>query len=234
MYEAINNLFGRSEFSVIESFELPGRPALYEEVPKFLFDSRVGDYLKQWSREIGSGQSGLWAHQAQALKALGCGDNIVVSTGTASGKSLVFRALALHKVLLDPSSRVVVFYPLRALVADQFRGWREMSRSLGLDEENVGRIDGEVPSSDRDEVLQKARIIVMTLQLVAATATISNPGDHMKQLTGAEFTAIDHEADGAPRYERIVAHVASPEGEELKIDSLVKTRFEEVPAILHI
>ncbi len=283
MYEAIRNLLRSSEFSVMETVEVPGRPAQYEKVPSFLFDSEVGDYLNRWSRGVGSEQPGIWAHQAQALERLGRGENVVVSTGTASGKSLVFRALALHKILLDPSSKVVVFYPLRALVADQLRGWREMCRGLGFEEDVVGRIDGSVSTSDRDDILQQSRILIMTpdvcqawlmsrlampaikgfigslstlvmdeahtlegvfgsnfaflirrliaarnhvlrgetrvtpLQLVAATATISNPGEHMKKLTGAEFTAIDHKVDGAQRYERIVAHVASPEGEELKI-----------------
>ena len=260
---------------------MPGRPARHNEVPFFLSGSAVGDHLDQWSREASSGEPGLWTHQVQALEALGRNDNVVVSTGTASGKSLVFRALAFHKVLLDPSSRVVVFYPLRALVADQLRGWREMARALGLDGNIVGQIDGSVPTRDREDVLEKARIVVMTpdvcqawlmsrlampvirtfvgslstlvmdeahtlegvfgsnfaflirrliaarnhllgdeatpLQLVAATATISNPGEHMKRLTGADFTVVDHEADGAQRYQRTVAHIACPEGEDLKV-----------------
>jgi len=58
---------------------------------------------------------------------------------------------------------------------------------------------------------------LIPLQLIAATATIANPGEHMKHLTGADFTVIDHEAEGAPRYNRIVAHVASPPGEEHKV-----------------
>ena len=289
MYETICDVLSSNDFSVIESFEIPGRPARYEEIPTFLFDSEIGDYLSGWSSAI-SGQSGIWVHQAQALEALGNDDNVVVSTGTASGKSLIFRALALHRVLLDPSSRVVVFYPLRALVADQLRGWREMARALGLDGNVVGQIDGSVPFSDRDKVLQDARIVVMTpdvcqawlmsrlsmpvvrnfvgslstlvmdeahtlegvfgsnfaflirrliaarnhlladkdnvqpVQFVAATATISNPGEHMKQLTGAKFVVVDHEADGAPRYERIVSHIACPEGEELKVAKELQQR----------
>lgn len=52
------------------------------------------------------------------------------------------------------------------------------------------------------------------LQFVAATATIQNPKEHLERLTGAKFSAITHEEDGAPQCERIVAHVACPEGEE--------------------
>lgn len=272
MYETLRELLSGTEFSVLESFEIPSRPALYAEIPPFLFDSKIGPYLA--SREFR-----LWAHQAHALDMLGRRANVVISTGTASGKSLVFRTLALHKTLCDPSSRTLVFYPLKALAADQIRGWQEMAHALGLSEDIIGRIDGSVQVNERDDILRHARIVVMTpdvchawlmsrlampniksfvrdismlvmdeahtlegvfgsnfaflvrrliavrnsllgneanahpLQIIAATATIANPAEHMKQLTGSEFSVINHEADGAPHQERIVAHVAS-EGDE--------------------
>ena len=56
-----------------------------------------------------------------------------------------------------------------------------------------------------------------SLQLVSATATIKDPGEHMRKLTGAEFSVVDHEANGAPHYERIVAHIACPPGEQARI-----------------
>ena len=277
MYDAIRNLLSGNEFLVVESFEIPGQPAQYADVPKFLYNTGVGAYLDQ---EFGSG---LWKHQAQALEELGEGRNVVVSTSTASGKSMIFRALAFHRIMLDPSSRVVVFYPQRALVEDQLRGWRSMARSLGLDGNIVGRIDGSVPVPEREDILRQARVVIMTpdvcqawmmsrlalpvvkefvgstvalvmdeahtlegvfgsnfsflirriiaarnhiigrqsdlgqMQLIAATATIANPGDHMRQLTGTDFVVIDHESDGAQQHERLVAHVACPLGEELSI-----------------
>ena len=55
------------------------------------------------------------------------------------------------------------------------------------------------------------------LQLVAATATISNPEEHMRKLTGADFTVVDHDADGAPHHHRLIAHIACPEGEEIQL-----------------
>ena len=277
MYDALRNALHGDEFSVVERFEIPGRSPEYAPVPRFLFNSRVGLHLgRQLNRR-------LWAHQAQALDSLGRGDNVVVSTSTASGKSLIFRSFAFHATLLNPQSRILVFYPLKALAADQVRGWREMACSLELGEKYVGRIDGSVPFEEREEILNGSRIVVMTpdvchawlmyrlsmpkirkfvqalttvvmdeahtlegvfgsnfsflirrlitarelllqgqseapsLQLIAATATIRNPGEHMKQLTGAEFSIVDHEADGAPQHERLVAHVACTPGEEIQV-----------------
>ena len=77
-----------------------------------LLYSRIGLYLHRQFK------TGLWSHQAKALEALGRGENVVVSTRTASGKSLIFRSHALHNTLLNSSSRSLIFYPLKALAAD--------------------------------------------------------------------------------------------------------------------
>ena len=276
MYDALRAALDAGSFSVVEAFELGARPAQYSAIPAFLNQSRVGGHLEQQ-------RSRLWSHQARALDALGSGENIVLSTGTASGKSLVFQAFSLHQVLRDPSRRVIVFYPLKALAADQVQRWREIANSLNLPDDSIGRIDGSVPPPDRDRILQTARVLVMTpdvchawlmsrlsmplvktfvealavvvldeahtfdgvfgsnfafflrrliaarnhllrddarmspLQLVAATATISNPAAHLERLTGRTFSVVDEHSDGSPHHERYVAHVASEEAKETQI-----------------
>ena len=157
MYDTMMSILQRDEFTVVESLEIPGGPARFKETPQYLYATRVGTYL-----DSVRGTSSLWSHQAEALEVLGNGDNVVLSTGTASGKSLVFRSHSFHDVLLDPSNRVLVFYPLLALLADQLRGWREMCRGLGLDGDFIGQIDGTVPTQERDEILQRSRIVLMT------------------------------------------------------------------------
>ena len=284
MYDAICEILQGSEFTVVESFEIAPRPARYDAVPDFLFSTGVGAVLQEGYPE------GLWSHQSQALESLGRGENLVISTGTASGKSLIFQALAFHNLLSDPSSKVVVFYPLIALVADQLRSWNEMAHALGLEDGVIGRIDGTIPVKDRNAILENAKIVIMTpdvchawlmgnlampavrnfvtrlstvimdeahtlegvfgsnvaflirrllaarnhllgnqvsrhpLQFVTATATIANPVDHLQLLSGAKFTVVDHDADGAPRFDRIVAHVASPPGLELQLAKELQDR----------
>lgn len=158
MYTALRTVLDRGEYSIVESFMLPPRPARHLPIPRSMFDCGVGSYLDRTTDKHGY----LWAHQALALNRLGEGANIIVSTGTASGKSLIFRAAAFRRVLLDPSLRVIVFYPLKALAADQLRGWQIMAEQLGLSPDTVGRIDGSVPPNDRDLVLRRSRIVVMT------------------------------------------------------------------------
>lgn len=286
MFDAARDLLSGGDFTVVERFDLPERPARYAPLPRFLLDSSVGYHVNSVLKALG-GQ--LWLHQAEAIEALGRGENVVVSTGTASGKSLIFRAVAFHKALLAPKSRTLVFYPLKALAADQMRGWKKMAQELELPDDFVGRIDGSVPVKDREVVLKTSRIVVMTpdvchawlmyrlalpvvrefvqtlstlvmdeahtlegvfgsnfaflirrifaarahliegsadeLQLIASTATIRDPADHMGLLTGKSFTAIGHERDGSPQHRRTVAHIGCPDGDELKVAKELHTRL---------
>lgn len=89
------------------------------------------------------------------MEAIEQGENVVVSTATASGKSLIFQAATIHKLLTNLSSKALVFYPLRALVADQLASWREFAQSIGMDEKVVGQIDGSVPVRERDDILPR-------------------------------------------------------------------------------
>ncbi len=161
MYDALRKLLEGDQFRVLEQFRLPAKPSRYRDIPRFLFDSRLGLFLHQRAKKQ-RWPGALWSHQAIALEALGRGENVVVSTGTASGKSLIFRTFSFHKCLLEPESRVLVFYPLKALAADQVHGWKEMASHLGIPEQFIGRIDGSVAVSDREKVLENARIVVMT------------------------------------------------------------------------
>lgn len=158
MYEAARQILSDSAFTVREWFELPARAARYSAVPGFLFDSPVGRFLHE---RIGNG-NGLWTHQAIALELLGQNKNVVIPTGTASGKSLIFRSLAFHRTIVSPDSRVVVFYPLKALLSDQLRGWKLMAAELGLPDDFIERIDGSVSTHLRERILNTAKIVLMT------------------------------------------------------------------------
>ena len=53
------------------------------------------------------------------------GENVVVATATASGKSLVFQAWTLCGIKVSPEPTTLVFYPTKALANDQARRWLE-------------------------------------------------------------------------------------------------------------
>src|SRR4029079_10582571 len=68
-----------------------------------------------------AGIDSLWSHQADALESARRGHTIV-TTGTASGKSLAFTLPVLDTLATDLAARAFYLYPTKALAQDQARG----------------------------------------------------------------------------------------------------------------
>lgn len=102
---------------------------------------------------------GLYAHQAEAIRAVSEGSDICIATATASGKSHVFIAAGADLLKREPSSKVVAFYPARALIQDQIQKWKTFVERLGL---SVGYIDGGIPMAERMGILQRSHVVLLT------------------------------------------------------------------------
>ncbi len=63
----------------------------------------------------------LYEHQAEAWDVAGAGGHFVVTTGTASGKSLAFNLPVLDALAREPKKRAIYLYPTKALAQDQLR-----------------------------------------------------------------------------------------------------------------
>src|SRR5213595_4123723 len=63
----------------------------------------------------------LYTHQAEAWDAAARGEHLIVTTGTASGKTLAFNLPVLDAIARDPKTRVLYLYPTKALAQDQAR-----------------------------------------------------------------------------------------------------------------
>src|SRR5437899_12515421 len=92
----------------------PAREALLAPLPDELHP-RVRDAL------AAQGIDQLYTHQREAWDAAANGEHIVVTTGTASGKTLAFNLPVLDALAREPRNRVLYLYPTKALAQDQFR-----------------------------------------------------------------------------------------------------------------
>ena len=102
-----------------------------------------------------AGVDELYSHQAQALEAAWEGTTIV-TTGTASGKSLCFNLPALEILLRDPKARALYLYPTKALAQDQARAIAK----LGLgDAVRPAIYDGDTPREARTEIRKRSNLI---------------------------------------------------------------------------
>ena len=104
---------------------LPARPAQTLPIPGWL-DPRLRGALED------RGMPTLYRHQVEALEALRDGEDILVSTPTASGKSLCYHLPVLQAIAEDPSARALYLFPTKALSRDQLAEVRELGDRAGL------------------------------------------------------------------------------------------------------
>lgn len=97
-----------------------------------------------------------WAHQAEAASLAHGGEAVVVSTGTASGKSLAYQLPALTALLEDDRSRVLYLSPTKALAGDQLRALTE----LAVPGVRPATFDGDTPTTERDWVRAHANWVL--------------------------------------------------------------------------
>jgi hypothetical protein len=76
----------------------------------------------------------LYEHQHASIAATLRGDNVVLSTATASGKSLAFNVPMLAKLVEDPQATFIYLFPTKALAQDQLKSLRRLLHACGLPE----------------------------------------------------------------------------------------------------
>ncbi|KAK5806539.1 hypothetical protein VI817_000797 [Penicillium citrinum] len=102
----------------------------------------------------------LYSHQAEAINNLYDGHNVIVSTSTSSGKSLIYQIPMLHELEKDPDSRGMYIFPTKALAQDQRRSMTDLLQYMnGLQHTMVETFDGDTPMSNRNLIRDEARII---------------------------------------------------------------------------
>jgi len=197
----------------------------------------------------------LYQHQAEAINHVRDGDNVVIATPTASGKTLAFNVPVLEALKNDPEARALYIYPMKALANDQLNTLKIMERETGI-KINPQIYDGDTPRRDRASIREKARIILTNPyglhyyipwhhlwrrfyenlkyiivdeshsyrgvfgshvallfrrinricdhygsnpQYILSSATIANPEEHSKKLTGQDFHVIGEDSSETGR-----------------------------------
>jgi DEAD/DEAH box helicase domain-containing protein len=127
----------------------PARDARTEPLPADL-DPRVASSL------VATGITTLFRHQAEAWEAARRGENVVVTTGTASGKSLAFNLPVLDAIARDRKTRALYLYPTKALAQDQARALGEL-RLKGL---RQAIYDGDTPAERRWQIRKWSNVVL--------------------------------------------------------------------------
>jgi DEAD/DEAH box helicase domain-containing protein len=102
------------------------------------------------------GVDGLYAHQMEGLEALRAGRHVMLSTGTASGKSLVYQIAAAEAALTTPKATAIFLFPTKALARDQLRSMR----ALKLPQVRAAVYDGDTPQAERPLIRKNANLVL--------------------------------------------------------------------------
>jgi len=104
----------------------------------------------------------LFAHQVEALDAVRAGENVLVATPTASGKSLVFAIPALEAALTGEGTSLFL-YPTKALAQDQLAGLTTLAAGTGaLRPPSFVIYDGDTPDHERRKIKESPPDVLIT------------------------------------------------------------------------
>lgn len=137
---------------IVHVEHLPARDATYEDVPGGLSPA-LARSLKM------RGVDRLYAHQAAAISLAREGASVVVSTATASGKTLCYNIPVLEAVMADPRARALYVFPTKALAQDQLRVLGDLSDGAGMGL-RFGAFDGDTPAHHRAPLRKSAQVIL--------------------------------------------------------------------------
>jgi DEAD/DEAH box helicase domain-containing protein len=243
---------------VVHHETIPARPAIFGDFPAWL-DPRIVAGL------AARGVERPYLHQAEAIEAVHAGEDVVVVTPTASGKTLCYTLPVLQAIADDPSARALFLFPTKALGQDQVTEFGELSAAIGMTI-STSTYDGDTPAPIRSAIRSAGQVVVTNpdmlhsailphhtkwfqlfeqLQvividelhtyrgvfgshvanvlrrllricahygsrpvIVCCSATIGNPGELARALTGRPARLIDR--NGAPSGERHVLLVDPP------------------------
>jgi len=127
----------------------PARDARLAQLPDELHP-RVREAL------AAQGIDQLYTHQREAWDAAANGEHVVVTTGTASGKTLAFNLPVLDAIAREPKQRALYLYPTKALAQDQLRSLS----TFRLPRLRAAIYDGDTETERRWQIRKWANLVL--------------------------------------------------------------------------
>ncbi len=194
---------------------LPATVAEFVAFPEEL-DSRLRATL------TARGVSRLYSHQAEAITHALAGRNVVVTTPTASGKTLCYNAPVLNTILQDPAARALYLFPTKALAQDQLAELTTIKDEFARATDvalGVFTYDGDTPQDARRAIRTRAHIVLSNPDMVHAGILPHHPR-WAKLFESLRFVILDelhayrgvfgsHLANVVRRLQRVCRHYGS-------------------------
>jgi DEAD/DEAH box helicase domain-containing protein len=130
----------------------PAREAEYAAMP----DAIQGELRTALERR-GIGQ--LYTHQAEAFARIAAGENVVIVTPTASGKTLCYNLPVLERLTREPEARAMYLFPTKALAEDQLHEFQGLVEAMGSGI-RAFTYDGDTPQDARKAIRERANVVL--------------------------------------------------------------------------
>jgi DEAD/DEAH box helicase domain-containing protein len=140
----------------------------------------------------GRGIEQLYAHQADALREWQAGNDVLLSTGTNSGKSLVYNLAIGERLLTEPDARALLLFPLKALEHDQLAGLRSDLETLPLTPRARAEIyDGDTAPGRRKMLRKDPPSVLLTTPDMLHAGILASHKLWQEFLTALRLVVID-------------------------------------------
>ncbi|KAG1749078.1 DEAD H helicase [Suillus paluster] len=134
-----------------------------------LLDEPLSHTIQQALRESRNITS-LYYHQTAAINAIAKKKHVIVSTSTASGKSVIYQVPLLKFLEENSNSTAIFIYPTKALAQDQRTALEQLLWACpGLQHIKVVTYDGDTPQDQRRTIRETASVIFTNFDMLHAS-----------------------------------------------------------------
>ena len=143
-----NDVRYRENIAHIET--IPAKKANFKRVDNL--NEKIIDYLESKDMK-------LYNHQAETYNAIHEGEHVIITTPTASGKTLAFNLPIMETMIEDKEATALYIYPAKALSNDQLHVLEDLEDEMNI-KINPRTYDGDTPREDKRGIREKSRIVL--------------------------------------------------------------------------
>ncbi|HRJ76285.1 MAG TPA: DEAD/DEAH box helicase, partial [Anaerolineales bacterium] len=130
----------------------------------------------------------LYSHQHSAWTQVHENKNIILSTSTASGKTLAYNLPVLAKIIEEPESRALYLFPTKALAQDQLSNLQTLQSSIVNCKSAI--YDGDTPQPQRSTIRKNANIVLSNPDMLH-TGILPHHANWIEFFSNLKFIVID-------------------------------------------
>ena len=159
----LDKLFSSTSYQdqIVYTKHLPKRDAQFKKLSEPILPP-----LQRALDRIGIHQ--LYTHQAESIDLIRSGKDIIVETGTASGKTLCYNIPVIESILENHSNCALYLFPTKALAQDQIRN---IQKFVDADTKlksivTINSYDGDTPKENRPEIRRSVNILISNPDMI--------------------------------------------------------------------